>query len=153
MFITFGFHFLISTSVLLIISFLEYFTFEKTHQVCLCQDCLPRGLVWVRNFTGSSLISGVPKTSQWDHGNAEFFRRPTSSSSQSTRLLGPQEISCYAVLRHLLFQGGIRKLKPLDVLVVTSEGRFFPIGSGLWRPWDRKRLLSSVNLDDLVSPG
>ena len=97
------------------------------------------------------LISGVPKTSQGDPGNAEFFRRPRSSCSQSTRLLGPQEISCYSVLRHLLFQGGIRKLKPL-VLVVTSEGKFFPTGSGLWRPWDRKRLLRSVNLDDLVSP-
>lgn len=40
---------------------LKYFTFEKTHSVCLCQDSLPSGLVWVRNFIGCSLISWVPK--------------------------------------------------------------------------------------------
>lgn len=52
---------------------LKYFIFEKTHQVCFCQNCLPGGLAWVRSFTDSSLISRVPKTSQWGHRNLEFF--------------------------------------------------------------------------------
>ena len=84
------------------------------------------------------------------------LRKPRFSSTKSTRLLGLGEISGYVVLKHLLSQGGIRKLKPLDTLVMISEGMYFPTGSGCeamrLKTFDRKHLLRSMNSDDLVRP-
>lgn len=127
------------------------FIFEKTYQVCLCQDSLPTGLVWVRNlpvihwfreFSESlSEVSGI-----W--GSLEvLILVPHWAQTSFDRW----EIFCYVVWTHLLFQRGIRKLIPLDVLVVISEGKHFSIGRGRWgHEIENCCLKNSVILDDLV---
>lgn len=61
----------------------------------------------------------------------EFFRNPRQTVPDSPPgSWDCWEVSYYVLLKHLLFQGGVRKLIPLDVLVVTSEEKYFSVGRG-----------------------